>query len=461
MIGKNVYLKGITLLGFVSCLSITLITLFKNALELEDAEQAYYSQWLRWGYDDQPPLYTWLQYGFNKVFGVNKISFSVFRGLLFGGTLLFLYRFAKLRIKDGDKSKLTVLVLVLVPVFIDFTFRRLSHTSLLCFCIVGTYYCIQLLIHTKSILNYLLLGVFVSIGILSKYNYMFFLLTFFLVSIWDKELQSTIWNFKILITISISLLCVLPHGYWLLGPSGYLLFLEESIRTKIGTDEVYKGFSIMPNVLCLKGFLALVYLILVGLLGNYFLKHIKLSKPANTWFIKMFIVQLIVLGLFFTFIQIQKVETRWLLPLFIPFTVVLLESVKFKNSKKFVTIGFWAFYVMIFTQTIRTPVEKFLEIPSSVHYGFEPIGNKLQEKYNDYQWILPNVTFAGNIRLLHSEKTIIAADDYSLSTGNLKTRKVIRVSLNKLNESTNRVVDSIIGFGKEKQNLYFYIELRD
>jgi len=459
--GKIFSLKGITLLAFISFFSISLITLFKNALELEDAEQAYYSQWLRWGYDDQPPLYTWLQYGFNEVFGVNKISLSVLRGLLFAGIILFLYNFARLRIKNTDQSKLVVLILVLVPVFIDFTFRRLSHTSLLCFCIVGTYYCIQLLLYNKAILNYLMLGLFVGVGILSKYNFIFFLMALFLVSILDKKLRSALWNLKILITILVLLLCVLPHCYWLLGPEGYQSFLEKSIQTKIESNEAVEGFSVWPTMVYLKGFLALVYLILVVLLVSYFRKYIRFCKPASTWFFKMFIVQLIVLGLFFTIFQSHKVETRWLLPLFIPFTVLLLESVQFKNSMKFVILGFWAFYVVIFAQTIRTPIEKFLEIPSSVQYGFQPIANKLQVKYSEYEWILPNVTYAGNIRLLHPEKNILAADDYSLAPSNLKLRKSIRVLFKELKEHNNRVVDSIIGFGKEKENLYFYIELRD
>lgn len=58
----------------------------------------------------------------------------------------------------------------------------------------------------------------------------------------------------------------------------------------------------------------------------------------------MLIMQLLVLGLFFLIFQSQKVETRWLLPLFIPFVVLLLEIVDLKNSKKLVTVGYWVLY---------------------------------------------------------------------------------------------------------------------
>lgn len=162
--------------------------------------------------------------------------------MLFAGTLLMLHKFASIRIKSTDKSNLAVLLLVLVPVFIDFTFRRLSHTSLLCLCIIGTYYCIQQLMHNKSHMNYVLLGLLVGIGILSKYNYVFFLITLFLVSIWDKELRVAIWDFKIMLSIIIAAICISPHVYWLIGPSGYQSFLAESVQTKIMGDEVVTNF---------------------------------------------------------------------------------------------------------------------------------------------------------------------------------------------------------------------------
>ncbi|TDT37956.1 dolichyl-phosphate-mannose-protein mannosyltransferase [Maribacter spongiicola] len=457
MIGKNVSQNKITVLAVLSFLAISLITFFKSALELEDAEQAYYSQWLRWGYDDQPPLYTWLQYGFNSIFGVDKIAFSMLRGLLFAGTLLMLYRFSRIRIKDADASKLAVLVLVLIPVYIDFTFRRLSHTSLLCLCIVASYYFIQLLIARKSISNYLLLGLVVGVGMMSKYNYAFFLVTFGLVALWDKELRTIVFNPKILVSVFISVLLVAPHVNWLLGPDEFQTFLTQSVEEKIGIEEAESGFSLLPILIYLKSLFALMFplLIIVGL--GYFSKTVSFNKRKLNWFVKMFIVQLTVLGLFFLVFQSQKVETRWLLPLFIPFIVLLIEAIKFKKKVKLVTIGFWIFIAVIGVQTIRTPIEKLLNIPSSVHFGFEPIANTLSKNYDEYQWVLPNVTYAGNVRLLHPERTILSADDYSLNALELKHDKEISITINASAVKQSKPVDSLIGFGKEKENLYFYI----
>ena len=455
--GKYKSLNKITILAFLSFLAITLITFFKSALELEDAEQAYYSQWFRWGYDDQPPLYTWLQYGFNTIFGVGKISFSILRGILFAGTLLMLYRYSKLRIKDVDTSKLAILALVFIPVYIDFTFRRLSHTSLLCLSVVASYYCIQLLMQRKSILNYLLLGFVLGVGLLSKYNYAFFLVTFALGSLWDKDLRAIVFNPKMLFTILFSCLLVAPHAYWLLGPDGFQTFLTSSIEEKIGIEEVESGFSFMPILIYVKGLFALSFPLLLVIGIGYFSKLITLNKQNLNWFSKMLLAQLLVLGLFFLVFQSQKVETRWLLPLFIPFIVLLIETISFKNSTKLVSFGFRIFIAVIFIQTVRTPVEKILNIPSSVHFGFEPIANKLSKNYDEYQWVLPNVTYAGNVRLLHPERTIISADDYSLRTLEFKHKKEVEITINPSEVKQTTPVDSLIVFGKDMENLYFYI----
>ncbi|WP_299800870.1 glycosyltransferase family 39 protein [uncultured Maribacter sp.] len=455
--GKYKSLNKITILAFLSFLAITLITFFKSALELEDAEQAYYSQWFRWGYDDQPPLYTWLQYGFNTIFGVGKISFSILRGILFAGTLLMLYRYSKLRIKDVDTSKLAILALVFIPVYIDFTFRRLSHTSLLCLSVVASYYCIQLLMQRKSILNYLLLGFVVGVGLLSKYNYAFFLVTFALGSLWDKDLRAIVFNPKMLFTILFSCLLVAPHAYWLLGPDGFQTFLASSIEEKIGIEEVESGFSFMPILIYVKGLFALSFPLLLVIGIGYFSKLITLNKQNLNWFSKMLLAQLLVLGLFFLVFQSQKVETRWLLPLFIPFIVLLLETVSFKNNTKLVSFGFRIFIAVIFIQTVRTPIEKILNIPSSVHFGFEPVANKLSKNYDDNQWVLPNVTYAGNVRLLHPERTIISADDYSLRTLEFKHKKEVEITINPSEVKQTTPVDSLIVFGKDMENLYFYI----
>ena len=57
---------------------------FSDSLELDEAEQVLFGQWLEWGYSSQPPLYTWLQKAFFSLFGTSVLALALLKnGLLF------------------------------------------------------------------------------------------------------------------------------------------------------------------------------------------------------------------------------------------------------------------------------------------------------------------------------------------------------------------------------------------
>lgn len=446
--------QKIGLAALLSFLAITGITFFKSALELEDAEQAYYSQWLRWGYDDQPPLYTWLQYLVNQIFGVQKGSFSILRGTIFGSILVSLWYFGRIMLLGKKKSEIAVFTLVLVPVFIDFTFRRLSHTSLLCLVILLSFILIQRLLQDKTWINYALLGFVVGIGVLSKYNYVLFLVAFGLALFFDIGVRQIVFNKKMLLSIVLAGLLLAPHTYWLLGPDGYLTELRESIVLKTESKTGTSLYGVGPLFSLMVTFLKLMVPLLALLALAYVLKRVNFGKGKMDWLMKFWLVQLSVLLLFFIVFNVQKVEERWLLPLLLPFVVLLIRLVEFKNIDKWSSYLFRVFLLVVVVQVIRTPVEKALDIPSSVHFGFEPLSKILNEHYANEQWILPDVTYGGNIRILNPDKEIFSEDDFSLPSSkrsNIDGFGVV-VGTETLNDRipTQKLVD----FGREKDTLF-------
>lgn len=430
----------------------------KNAMELEDAEQAYYSQWWRWGYDDQPPLYTWLQIGIHKILGVSKVSFSILRGVIFSTILVALFQFAFRFSKNSIQAFTVVLALVLIPTFIDFTFRRLSHTTLLCLCVVMTYYCIHKLIQNKSFLNYLLLGLVVGVGILTKYNYVLVLAAFGGVLFVDSSIRKVLLNSKILCSILIASLLLLPHLLWLFGDSGFTEELFVSVNTKTSAVST-KGIPVIsPLFSFVLTFLKLTWPLLVVTLVLFLTKCIKIKVTFTKWLPKLFLSQIMVLILIFIMMDVQKVEARWLLPLFLPFPVLLVSNHKESLLVKWNKIGFVLFILVVLFQVVRTPAEKVFKISSSVHYGFEEISDKLQVNYASKRWILPDVTYAGNIRLLNKEREVFAADDFSLPSKKLNPKQSVFIVKDKNQIRTDFILtDSIMGFGKDKENLYFYL----
>lgn len=445
----------IKVLAFLSFLAITGITLFKDALELEDAEQAYYSQWLRWGYDDQPPLYTWLQYAVNTIFGVQKVSFSVLRGAIFGAVLLAMAHLSKKLMVCTKKWELAVLVLVFLPVFIDFTFRRLSHTALLCLSVVLSLIVIHRLLQEKTVLNYILLGCILSLGMLCKYNFILFLCALLAAALWDASLRNLLLHRKFLLTLGLMVFLLFPHFNWLFAHEGYLSELNDSIALKTESTVDVSVFILAP----LASLVLTLFKFTAPLLGVFLFafafRGISVQNPRLDWFAKLALMQILMLSLFFVVLNVQKVEERWLLPLLLPFTIVLVRTVRFKSVRKWTSYLFGLFVSIVVLQVIRTPAEKVLGIPSSVHFGFGSLSHKLNADFHDQDWMLPDVTYAGNVRLLNPHKEILSKDDFSLPKTKVRKGKTIEVVVGAANLNGVAPLGQLLNFGMERDTLYF------
>lgn len=449
---------------FITILSgaaIVCISFMKTALELEDAEQAYYSQWWRWGYDDQPPLYTWLQILINSVFGLSKFSLSFLRALLFSGVIYALYQFANKFLNNSSKALSVVLSLVIIPTFIDFGFRRLSHTTLLCLVCVLTYMMIYRLLQKKSVLNYALFGFIIGVGLLTKYNYVLVLGTMVFTVLFDQDAQRIFFNKKIGITICIPILMFIPHFLWLLDDIN-LNYVLSAVSDKTQNTEDNGILIASPLFSLFVTSIKLLAPILFLLIVLFVKKKItfKSASKSTKWLVNAFISQIGILLLVFVFLDVREVETRWLLPLFLPFLVLLPIYIDVLILSKWNRIGMYVFCFVLFLQVLRTPVEKVFEISSSVHYGFDPISDILRNKYSDGQWMLPNVTYGGNVKLLNKNKEVLALDDFSLPKNKIDDfQTVFVVTIKEDKSQVIMLTDSIIGFGKDKERVFFYMPI--
>jgi len=440
-------------IALCSLFAIVLIGYLKNSLELEDAEQAYYSQWWRLGYDDQPPLYTWLQKLINQVFGVTKFSFSVLRGSLFASTLVLLFKLGKKIFDDNRRAQHVLLAAILVPVFMDFAFRRLSHTLLACVVVLATYLVMVHLVKKRSIKNYFLLGIGMGVGMLAKYNYVLFPLALLVTSWFNTNIKSIVWNKRIVLSLVVALLLFLPHLYWLLY-GGYFYEIRNSLDTKFG--EVKSGtVIIMPILNTLKAFLEgmLPVLLAVSALFLFRKKKVKLAEKFK-WLLHLGLVQVLVIVVLFVVMNSQEVHGRWLLPLLLPYLVLfiaLLEPIK-TGYIKWGTMGLVS--ILCF-QVVRTPLEKLLGIPSDIHFEYTELRQKLKKEFDAETWVLPNVTYGGQIRFLDEERALYTLDDFSLTLPKHTAEGFVVVAHQNMLR-TQKPVDSLITYGPNGENLYFF-----
>lgn len=142
-----------------------------TALELDEAEQMVWSQHLALGYGVQPPLYTWLQWGFNLVFGPSLLSLILLKQSLLAGTYVLLWLAARHQGLGLRGAWWAAASLLLFPVVGWMAVRDLTHTVLLLFCTAWLYWALVRHIARPRPAGFVVLGVALAVGMLAKYSF--------------------------------------------------------------------------------------------------------------------------------------------------------------------------------------------------------------------------------------------------------------------------------------------------
>lgn len=457
MAGEGRDSKLVWALALLSLIAIVSIAHMKPSLELEDAEQAYYAQWWRLGYDDQPPLYTWLQKGLNAIFGLSKFSLSLLRGLLFATILLALFHLGRKTLRDRERAEWAVLASALLPVFIDFAFRRLSHTLLLTLAVVLTTLAVARLVERKSLWNYLLLGGCLGFGMLSKYNYILYVAALALTAGFTKETRRLLISPGILLSLSLGLLLFAPHLSWILT-GGNLQAIHGSVQGKIGQGPA-------PSILgtlwdSLMAFLDLAWPLLLVTALLLLLKKARFSRAGELrWLYRWASVQLVLLPLVFILGGVERIESRWMLPLLFPQLVLWSGSLR-SSLWPLKRLGTLLFLALLAFQLVRTPMERLLGIGSDIQFDYSGLSKVLKAHYPAGPWVLPDVTYGGQLRLLNPDRRILTLDDFSLPQDRLPPRAGMLLRATDLPLGHELPLDGPVGQGPDKEDLYL-LECQD
>jgi len=203
-------------------LSVILKVLRPDSLEIDESEQALLSQYLLLGYGAQPPFYNWLQYGVVALFGISVASLAILKnGLLF--LFLLLYGLtARLLSSSPLAPAVAVLgVLTLPPVFL-LSQRDLSHTVAALFAVsLFLYGFFRALKNPPKVGHYLLVGVAVGIGAISKYNFVILPLAALLAILPEAKLRKYLFDWRVLASVAVCAVIVAPHAYWVVNNLGH------------------------------------------------------------------------------------------------------------------------------------------------------------------------------------------------------------------------------------------------
>lgn len=319
--------------------------LVTNTADLDQAEQLLLSYSFELGYNSQPPLYSYIVMFVFKVFGVSLVSLAIIKVVLLtttsAGFILIgrHFNFSTLQII------ISLLGLMMIPQYIWESQRDLTHSVLCTASACLTLYMVLKLKEYPSITNYVLLGILVSIGFLSKYTFVILVGAIVIASVINKTYRHIVLTPKILVAFAVFVVLVSPHLYWVIDNFS----ASTSSLNKLDSTSVASANSYLTGLLTalLSAFAFVSPLWLIGL-PILLTSKFRLQNPKQINQVKFLgHIALCALGLIFAIVIVfkaQNIKDRWYQPLL--FFTPLLISFLVPTAKK------WAVTLFISISTI-------------------------------------------------------------------------------------------------------------
>jgi len=305
-------------------------------LSVDEAEQFILSQSFAWGYNEQPPLYTWLQMFAMQIFGKNVLALSLLKNLIFCVTFIFYYKLGKLLTGSQGKAIAAPLGLYLIPqIFweakVDQTHSVLvTMASVLCM-----YSLVQIVTGKTSAVRFLLFGLACGVGILSKYNIVLLLVPALFSSLCFAELRRNFLQKNLLWASCSFALITAPHVIWFFGH--VLTATKSTVARMHQHNPAETSFTMLGGLtdlfLATLTFTALL-LVVWGVLYRKGLQF-SLSTLWKKYFALFFAAVYALLLVIIVALNITSIKERWLLPylIYVPLFFSLSTSQEVISAK--------------------------------------------------------------------------------------------------------------------------------
>lgn len=283
----------------------------------DDAESFLWSRTLDWGYGVQPPLYAWIHWGTNRIFGEGLASSVAVRAIshfgIFVGAFALARWFAPVWI-----AGLAALGVFMVPEISQTFLRTRTHNILatgLAPLMVLTF---LMMVERRKTLDYALFGVAAAFAILAKATVAILFAGLIVAALTDRAGRQALASRKVLLTGALLLLLMAGPALWLamnfqLGTASLQKFEPTGERAE-GIARFLRSMFDSWGAVAIFGGLAFI----LTRRGD------APTKPGASlvWRAGAFAVILLVAGLLLA--GASEVKERWLVPILVPIIPVLL-----------------------------------------------------------------------------------------------------------------------------------------
>lgn len=319
----------------------------------DEIEQYLDADSFQLGYSEkQPPLFTWILYLLFSIFGKSQfVLFVLIHSMIFGFYAIN-YLIAK-EVLPQSKAILSTFALLLIPVYsIEFP-KYFTHSIL--FSLMGSlalYICLRILktsLPSESnpkeasnltikqrnlqLLNYLLLGIVLGLGVLAKYNFVLVIGVLLLAALLSKESRKLILSPQIVLSFGAFIAVIAPHFMWAI--SRYLNNTEgDGLSNALSRGDAgnldFWSMQTLKNLGNIYGpilFFAAIFLIV-------FFRNINIRTKLQKNFINIYSLLCLLMPLSIIIIlQLNYFSSRWTSIIYVPIIITLFSFLCFEGSK--------------------------------------------------------------------------------------------------------------------------------
>ena len=421
-------------LGLYFAAQVLIRVVTSAALEMDEAEQVFLTQWFLFGYspkpplNPKPPLYTWLQLAFFQIFGVSVFALSFLKNLLLFLTFVFVFLSARLLTGNVRLAVLTTLSLFLFPQIAWESQRDLTHSVLAMMLGAATLLGALYVSRARTLSSYILFGGLLGLGTMSKYTFLIFASALLLGLLLTPDTRAMILDRRILATLAVSVLVTLPHLLWwwshVQEASSYIGRLPQA-------GDTTRLQAVGAFLRAIASFLAIPCLAYVLLFPSGFRpsRWVRATRGQLGLLDRVLVLVLAIFGAIAVLLVLGRVNQRWLQPLLwffpIAFFAHLPPEAVSERAWRWCVRGAVAVAAIIlvaspvrvvglslidrYTPFAETAEYRFFRYPARFNYPFEAIAEEVRKHGFDKGVIVAETgVLAGNMRLQFPDSLVAA-----------------------------------------------------
>ena len=381
----DVFKRNINNIFFIFILSHLIIwtlvpTITNHNLPLDTIEALAWGSNLDWGFNKHPPMSAFFPEFFFQIFGSQDWAYYLLSQIFVIIAFYYVFKFAYEIFQNIKLSLISVFLLESIY-FYNFTTPEFNvNVCQLPFWSLVVYYSWKIY-ETKEIkfLDCFLVGLFAAAGFLSKYLFIYLLVSIDLLFIWLIFINKTKkFDFKHLITIELFIILLVPHIIWLFN-NDFITITYGLKRTGLEGSSIldhlkYPFIFLIKQIGILIPFFFLIFLLIKKI-------RLKINFKDKKLLFLLFI-NILPIGLMFltSVITGSKIRTMWMTPFYLFFGVLFIYIFQSQINLKKINSFLYGLLFLFFL--------------SPILYSFESLTNK--DKRTDY----PGKQIAAKVQII-------------------------------------------------------------